>query len=106
MTVKHIGTMDEYNALLETSKTKLVIIDFSAQWCGPCKMISPKFEKMSDEFADIEFAKVDVDEAEDVAAKCGIQAMPTFQFYKGGAMVEEMKGANEGGLRNLIAKHK
>jgi thioredoxin-like negative regulator of GroEL len=60
---------------------------------------------MADEFPGIEFLKVDVDEVEDVAAKCGIQAMPTFQVFKGGVKVEEMKGADQAGLQNLIAKH-
>ena len=54
----------------------------------------------------MEFFKVDVDDAEDVAAQCGIQAMPTFQVFKGGKMVDEMKGASEPGLKALLEKHK
>ena len=60
---------------------------------------------MAGEFPGVVFFKVDVDEAEDVAAKCGIQAMPTFQVYKGGERVEEMRGASEPGLKALITKH-
>jgi thioredoxin-like negative regulator of GroEL len=74
--------------------------------CGPCKFIGPIFEKLSTENEDVEFAKVDVDDAEEVAGHCGIQAMPTFQFYKGGQKVEEMRGADESKLVQLIAKHK
>lgn len=55
---------------------------------------------------DIEFVKVDVDEAEDVAATCGIQAMPTFHVYKGGAKVDEMRGADQNGLAAMVTKHK
>lgn len=61
---------------------------------------------MAGENPDAEFVKVDVDEAEDIAAECGIQAMPTFQFYKGGQMVDEMRGASEAGLLAMIAKNK
>ena len=55
-------------------------------------MISPKFEEMSKKFTDIACFKVDVDEAEDVAAACQITAIPTFQFFKNGVKVAEFKG--------------
>jgi len=69
-------------------------------------MIAPVFEKMASENPDITFVKVDVDEADDVAAECGIQAMPTFQFYKDGSKVDEFRGANTAQLQALVAKHK
>jgi thioredoxin 1 len=74
--------------------------------CGPCKFIGPIFEKLAAENPEAEFVKVDVDEADDVAAACAIQAMPTFQFYKGGAKIDEMKGADKAGLEQMIAKNK
>lgn len=55
---------------------------------------------------DVVFAKVDVDDCEDVAAACSIQAMPTFQFYRNGKMIDEMKGADQGRLTTLLNKHK
>ncbi len=69
-------------------------------------MIAPVFEKMASENPDITFVKVDVDDAEDIAAACGISAMPTFQFYKGGTRVDEFRGANTSQLEALVAKHK
>ena len=60
---------------------------------------------MAGEFSGVEFFKVDVDEAEEIAQECGIEAMPTFQVFKGGAKAEEMKGADKDGLRNLVTKH-
>jgi hypothetical protein len=62
-------------------------------------MISPVYEKMSEEFPGVVFTKIDVDANAEAAEQCGIQAMPTFQFYKGGQKVGEMKGANESALR-------
>merc|ERR1712226_1552941 len=99
--VKMIESMDDYNSLLEVSKTKLVVIDFTASWCGPCKFIGPIFEKMAEENPGAEFVKVDVDEADDVAATCDIQAMPTFHFYKNGGKVDEMMGADQAKLAQL-----
>jgi len=61
---------------------------------------------MADENPEIEFAKVDVDEADDVAAKCGIRAMPTFQFFRNGEKIEEMMGADQNKLVALVAKYK
>jgi thioredoxin-like negative regulator of GroEL len=64
------------------------------------------FEKMSEEMPEVEFMKVDVDDAEDVAAACSISAMPTFQFYRNGEKIDEMKGADANKLKALIAQHK
>ena len=84
---------------IDSSLQPLVVIDFTATWCGPCKMISPVYEKMAEEFPAVVFTKIDVDANAEAAETCGIQAMPTFQFYKGGQKVGEMKGANEASLR-------
>ncbi|OPL20848.1 thioredoxin-like 1-like protein, partial [Mytilus galloprovincialis] len=62
----------------------LIVVDFFATWCGPCVQIAPVYQKLSDEYSDCIFLKVDVDEVEDVAAESGISAMPTFQCYKNG----------------------
>ena len=66
---------------------KLIVIDFFATWCGPCKMIAPKLEQMDKDMDNVVFLKVDVDEAEDVAQEYNISAMPTFVFLKNGQKV-------------------
>ena len=68
-------------------------------------MIGPIFVQIAEENPGAVFYKVDVDEAADVASECGIRAMPTFQFYKGGVKVEEICGADEKKLRAAVAKH-
>ena len=73
---------------------------------GPCKFIAPKYEELSNATETVTFTKVDVDEAEDVAQAQGIQAMPTFKFFKNGLMVAEMMGADLNKLMALIEEHK
>mmetsp|Transcript_31102 Transcript_31102/g.45950 ORF Transcript_31102/g.45950 Transcript_31102/m.45950 type:complete len:109 (+) Transcript_31102:194-520(+) len=103
---KEISKIDEYHAVMETSNTKLVVIDFYADWCGPCVTIAPIFQKLAEDNEDVEFVKVDVDNAEDVAVACSIEAMPTFQFYKNETKVAELQGANKDKLVELTQKHK
>ena len=90
-----------YNTYFKFTKTK----PQKSTRCPPCQMIGPHFEQLASETANGEFVKVDVDDAADVAEHCGIQAMPTFQFFKAGALVDELKGADLNGLRIRVAKH-
>eukprot|EP01099_Mayorella_cantabrigiensis_P005750 TRINITY_DN464_c0_g1_i2.p1 TRINITY_DN464_c0_g1~~TRINITY_DN464_c0_g1_i2.p1 ORF type:complete len:107 (-),score=27.12 TRINITY_DN464_c0_g1_i2:124-444(-) len=99
-----VNNLTEYRTHLNSGK--LVIVDFFAVWCPPCKRISPVFETLSIEHPDVVFLKVDVDQARDVATNEGISAMPTFFAYKGGKKVDEVVGASEPGLRQMISKHK
>lgn len=96
------STAELYTNHLVTHITPL----FPPNRCGPCQSIAPIFVELSESNPDVEFVKVDVDESEDVAAHCNISAMPTFQFYKDGAKVEELRGASASQLKQLIAKHK
>jgi thioredoxin 1 len=84
---------------------KAVVLDFSATWCGPCKMISPVYSLLSDEFKDsIVFIKVDVDVNAETAAKYDVTAMPTFVFIsKSGEVVDRLAGANADRLREMVA---
>lgn len=75
MPVIHIKSEDEFNKHINVDK--VTIVDFTAQWCGPCQMIKPFFEKYSDEYTNIQFLKVDVDELSELTDKIGINAMPT-----------------------------
>jgi len=102
-----IENLTHYNEVLQEFKDKLVVVDFHAEWCGPCKMIAPKLKAMAKEFeGEIKVLKVDVDEADDVAMKEKISCMPTFMFYKGGNKVAEFSGADPKALRSKIEELK
>ncbi|TGZ38585.1 Thioredoxin, partial [Temnothorax longispinosus] len=77
-----IQNSDDLKNKLKDAGNNLVIIDFFAVWCGPCKMIGPLIEELSKEMQDVVFLKVDVDECEDIAAEYEISSMPTFVFIK------------------------
>ncbi|XP_071385751.1 thioredoxin-like [Centroberyx affinis] len=91
-----------FKKALADAGDKLVVVDFTAVWCGPCQMIAPKFEALSKEHTDCVFLKVDVDDAADVASACKIQSMPTFHFYKKGNKVGEFSGADAGKLEQMV----
>ncbi|XP_010209801.1 PREDICTED: thioredoxin [Tinamus guttatus] len=101
---KSLGNLSEFEAELQSAGGKLVVVDFSATWCGPCKMIKPFFHSLCEKFADVIFIEIDVDDAQDVAAHCDVKCMPTFQFYKNGKKVQEFSGANKEKLEETI-KH-
>ncbi|KAI8139911.1 thioredoxin [Fennellomyces sp. T-0311] len=102
---KEPKSLQEFNALI--SENKNVVIDFHATWCGPCKLIAPKFKKFAAENPNATYCKIDVDEVPDVAAELSIRAMPTFIFFKDGQKVDEVVGANaakiEQAIKNLTA---
>ena len=73
---------------------KCLVIDFTASWCGPCKMVAPVFKLLSEKFPEIYFLKIDVDECEEIAMERSIKCMPTFQFVKGKNLLGTIEGVN------------
>lgn len=96
---------DEFRELLVTSEDQLICVDFWATWCGPCRMVAPFFEKLSHEFEDAIFVKLDVDDVEELADEYEIQVTPTFIFFKGGEKIDEMCGPNKEKLREMVEKY-
>lgn len=104
--MNHAKSAEELNKYLAEAGDKLVIIDFFACWCGPCKRIAPFLDKIAKEHADdLTILKVDVDEAEELAREYKINIMPTFVFKRRGEHLDTLEGSNEDKLMALINKH-
>ena len=87
--VKHVNSTGEFKNLL--SSTQYVVVDFYADWCGPCKAIAPKYAELGEQLSVpnfLAFAKVNVDKVQALAAEHGIAAMPSFIFFKDGNRVK------------------
>uniref|UniRef100_A0A1I8IXH0 Thioredoxin domain-containing protein n=1 Tax=Macrostomum lignano TaxID=282301 RepID=A0A1I8IXH0_9PLAT len=101
--VNFLKTKADFDNLLTGSQGKLVVIDFTASWCGPCRMIAPKFEQLATDTPSVLFAKVDVDENADAA--CRPPASSACDFYKDGKEVDELKGADYDGIVKRVKQH-
>lgn len=84
---------------------KVLVVDWSAKWCGPCQHIFPTLVEYSKEYPDVVFLSVDVDENKDLAQEHSIRAMPTFFFMKKGTKIDELQGADANGLGSKIEQH-
>lgn len=106
--VQHISSAEMFDRLVSESEGKLIVVDFSASWCMPCKLIAPVFEEMSSadgEFAGVIFMKIDVDEVPELAERFQVQAMPTFLFIKANEEVDRFSGASVEKLKQTILAH-
>jgi len=102
MVVLIIANDTDYTEKLNAGGSKLVVIDFSATWCGPCKAIAPFVEEMSIKFPNAHFLNVDVDACQETAASYGVTAMPTFVFLRNKTRLALLKGADKTGLEAKI----
>ena len=87
-----IATNTSFDSLLEGEK--LVIVDFWATWCGPCRMLSPLLDEVEGEMSDkVTVVKVNVDDADEIAMRYRIMSIPTLLFFKNGQVVDKTVGA-------------
>ena len=87
------------------SENELLLVDFWAEWCGPCKSMHPIFSRMAKKYKSVRFARVNVDNAQDIAIRYGVQSIPTFIMFKNGQVANTMVGAvGEPGIHMICKK--
>jgi thioredoxin len=84
-------TIDDFQSTVETND--IVLVDFWAEWCGPCKMFGPIYEKASDKHGDVVFGKVDTEDQQQLAGSFGIRSIPTLMAFREGVLVFAQAGA-------------
>ena len=96
-------TSEDFNR--EMTNNDLLLVDFWAEWCGPCKSMHPIFTRMAKKYKRVRFARVNVDNAQDIARKYGVQSIPTFIMFKNGEIANTMVGAvGEPGIHMICKK--
>jgi len=88
-----IINLDSTNFTQIVSSDKPTLVDFWADWCGPCKMMHPVFESLSKKYPKIKFARVNVDQNQNIAMKFAVQSIPMFIMFKSGQIIDKMVGA-------------
>lgn len=105
MATVNLTSVEELQTTIE--KNDIVLIDFWADWCGPCKMFGPTYEKVSENYPDMVFAKSNTEEAQPLASSFGIQSIPTLAVFREKVLVFLQPGAlTEAALEELISKVK
>ncbi|GAU91764.1 hypothetical protein RvY_03960 [Ramazzottius varieornatus] len=105
MVVKHLRSDEQFAPELSNAGEKLVVVDFFAAWCGPCRIVAPHFEALSTQYTNVVFLKVNVEEMTETTAIYGVRAMPTFLFFKQGQKVAEVQGARLDEIESNIKLH-
>ena len=104
MSVLHINK-DNFEELVVKNE-KVVLLDFWAPWCGPCRMVSPLIDQIGEEQSDFAVGKVNVDEEPELASRFGVMSIPTLVVVKGGQVVRQEVGARpKGQIVSMVQAH-
>lgn len=105
MKLQSINTIEEYNILIQSIKNKLIVIDFTAEWCNACKNLSPALSQLTNEFRNVIFRSIDVDEFSEIADAYNVTSLPTIVFIKNGVICNRVYGLKLNEIYESIQKH-
>ena len=98
--------LNESNFDQIVSSNTPTLVDFWAEWCGPCRMMHPIFTRLAKKYTKIRFARLNVDQSQSIAMRFGVQAIPTFIMFKSGLPADKMLGAiGEPGIHMICQKY-
>jgi len=104
--VQDISSSEEFDEVLETAgDDALIVVDYSTSWCGPCKIIAPKFDEFSEQYKAVTFLKVMGDScpaADKLMRSQGVRALPSFHFWKNKKQIDSISGAKTQALQDAI----
>jgi len=106
--VVDVASTDEFEKALKTAGDSLVVVDYSTSWCGPCKIIAPKFDEFSEKYKDVAFLKVMGDsspDADKLMRSQGVRALPSFHFWKNEKKLMSISGAKTQALQEAIEEY-
>lgn len=108
MAVLDVDSESAFDEKIAGAGDALVVIDYSTTWCGPCKVIAPKFDELSEAYSDSVFIKVIGDATPDASKlmkREGVRSVPSFHYFKNGEKVDVVNGANAEAIEAAIKKH-
>lgn len=104
--VVSITEEEKFIEFVADEKNGYVLVDFFAEWCGPCKRFAPTLERLSSEWTSVKFYKVDIEILDNVAEEEKITSMPTFVLYNNGREIGRVTGASEDRVLGLLLQSK
>lgn len=97
--VAQISSAADFKSKIESG---LVLVEFFATWCGPCKMIAPVLENFEKQYTSVKFYKLDIEEVSEIAGEFQVSAVPTIILFNNGAQVDVVKGANAAKVKQIL----
>ena len=100
-------TIEDFITYSKTKSSTLMVIDFKASWCAPCKSIKPFIEYLKEQYTNVEFYEIDIEDENTatITSTFDIQKLPTFVYYKNGNICKSIIGVNKGNIEELVNEY-
>ncbi|MGN7618723.1 MAG: thioredoxin [Ehrlichia sp.] len=104
--IEQIGDSDFQNKVMYCSGDFVILVDFCAPWCGPCRTLEPQLEKLAQQYVEkVKVYKVNIDDNQDIAIQYGVSALPTVLMFKGGQKLTQVIGVDVSKIIDELSRH-